>query len=110
LTLAHEARVQFLNHFGCNGEKDLGDGAGIIMVDAAIQFKAEIFYPGELIARLSTDHITERSFDLYYKFILKNNLREAALIKTGIVCFDYQKRRPSVLPAVFKQQLENTKI
>ena len=106
LGLAHEARVQFLNHMGCNGEIDLGEGAGIILVDAAIVFKAEVFYPSELIVQISADHVTEHSFDLYYRVILKKDLREAALIKTGILCFNYQTRRPSKLPKVLKQKIE----
>jgi len=106
LEFAHEARVQFLNHLGCKGEVDLGEGAGIIMVDAAVVYRAEVFYPNELVAQLAADHISERSFDLYYRFLIKNDLREAALIKTGILCFDYQKRKPASLPATIKQKLE----
>jgi len=108
LEFAHEARVQFLNHLGCKGEIDLGKGAGIIMVDAAIVYKAEVFHPAELIVQITADHVSERSFDLYYRFVIKKDLREAALIKTGIVCFDYQKRRPASIPATLKQKLENT--
>lgn len=108
LGLAHEARVQFLNSLGCKGEIDLGEGAGIIMVDAAIVFKAEVFYPDELIVHISADHVTERSFDLYYRFILKKDGREAAVIKTGIVCFDYKSRRPARLPDSVRQKLIRT--
>ncbi len=105
LGLAHEARVQYLNFMGSRGEIDLGDGAGIIMADAAIVFRAEIFYPEILVVQLSANHVTERSFDLYYRFLLKKDGREAALAKTGIVCFDYQKRRPASLPNEFRVKI-----
>jgi acyl-CoA thioester hydrolase len=108
LEFAHEARVQFLNQMGCRGEIDLGEGAGIIMVDAAVVYKAEVFHPTVLIVQIAADHVSERSFDLYYRFLIKKDMREAALIKTGIVCFDYQKRRPANLPAIIKQKLEKT--
>ncbi len=102
---AHEARVQFLNHIGCKGEIDLGEGAGIIMVDAAIVYKAEVFHPTVLKVQMAVDHVSERSFDLYYRFLIQKDNREAALMKTGIVCFDYQKRKPAILPEVVKQKL-----
>lgn len=105
LGLAHEARVQFLNHLGCKGEIDLGEGAGIIMVDASIVFKAEVFYPEELIVQISADHVSERSFDLYYRFLLKKDMRDAGIIKTGIVCFDYKSRRPARLPDAVRHKL-----
>lgn len=109
LGLAHEARVQYLSFMGSNGEIDLGNGAGIIMADAAIVFRAEIFYPEVLVVQISADHVTERSFDLYYRFLLKKDAREAALVKTGIVCFDYQKRRPANLPDNFKAKIQGLK-
>lgn len=108
LEYAHEARVQFLNHLGCKGEIDLGEGAGIIMVDAAVVYKAEVFHPTVLIVQLTADHVSERSFDLYYRFLIKKDMREAAILKTGILCFDYQKRKPASLPLAVKQKLEKT--
>ncbi|MDZ7605959.1 MAG: thioesterase family protein [Cyclobacteriaceae bacterium] len=107
LEFAHEARVQYLNQLGCKGEIDLGEGAGIIMVDAAVVYKAEVFHPMELLVQMTADHVSERSFDLFYRFLIKKEMREAALIKTGIVCFDYQKRRPANLPTALKQKLES---
>ena len=46
LSIAHEARLRFLKQHNFT-ELDAG-GAGIIMVDAAIQYKAEGFY-GDII-------------------------------------------------------------
>ncbi|MGF1638807.1 MAG: acyl-CoA thioesterase [Cyclobacteriaceae bacterium] len=105
LGIVHEARVQFLQSIGCKGEVDLGEGAGIIMRDVAIVFKAEIFYPESLIVQATAANIEDRSFDLYYRILLEKDMREAALVKTGIVCFDYQARKPATLPSSIKTKL-----
>ncbi len=42
LSILHEARIQFLRHFGFT-EQSIG-GKGIIMSDAVLVYKAEIYY------------------------------------------------------------------
>lgn len=101
LSLLHEARVRFLQHFGFS-EMDLG-GVGIIMSDAAIQFRREVFYGEQLEISIAVTDISRAAFDICYKVSSAGNL--VALAKTGIVCYDYQARKVSAIPEVFLQRI-----
>ena len=93
LSLMHEARVQFLRSVGYD-ELNLA-GVGLIMSDAAIEFKQEVFYGSFLNAHVAAGDFTRLGFDLYYKLTMESNGVEivVAMGKTGMVCFDYAKRK-----------------
>lgn len=102
LTIIHEARMQFLKH---HGYKELDfEGVGMIMADVGIEFKNELFYGDVVIASVSAGEFNKVSFDLYYK--LEKVLRQAqddkrvlvAAAKTGMVCYDYEKKKIVAVP------------
>ena len=101
LSLLHEARVRFLQHIGLS-ELDLG-GVGIIMSDAAIQFKSEAFFGEELTIEVAVDDITRVAFDMYYR--ITNADKIIAIAKTGIVCFDYTLRKVAPVPQLFLDKI-----
>ena len=94
LSIIHEARVQYLKNFGYS-EKDLG-GVGMIMSDVVINFRNELFYGDVIEASVAVMNISRASFVLVY--VLKNNQIIIAEAKTGMVCFDYEKRKVTALP------------
>lgn len=99
LTLLHEARVQFLAHYGYR-ELDL-EGAGLIMADVAIEFRSELFYGEELIASVRAAEFSKMGFELYYKLekqMIDGRLIEVTRAKTGMVCFDYGTKKVTRLP------------
>src|SRR3954463_6622090 len=65
LSLIHEARVQFLRSFGY-GEMSF-EGIGMIMIDAGIEFKSELFYGDEVKAFVAAADFTRVGFNFYYK-------------------------------------------
>jgi acyl-CoA thioester hydrolase len=96
LSLLHEARMQFLNH---HGYQELNfAGVGIIMADAAIEFKGEAFYGDILKAYVTAEEFSRIGFDLYYKLVKEKDESVVVLAKTGIVCFDYDKRKVVAVP------------
>lgn len=97
LSLLHEARVRFLQYLGFR-ELDVA-GTGIIMSDAAIQFKGEAFYGEQLTIAMAVADFSRVSFDLYY--LVTNNDKTIALAKTGIVFFDYTQRKIVPVPEAF---------
>lgn len=97
LSIVHEARVRFLGYLGYT-ELDVA-GVGIIMADAAIQYKSEAFYGDELHIAVGVRDITKASFDLIYK--ITSNGRDIALVKTRLVCYDYTKKKIAVIPDSF---------
>lgn len=101
LSLIHEARVQFLKSLGYS-EQDFG-GVGMIMSDVVINFRNELFYGDVISAAIGVMNISRASFDLVY--LLKTGDRIIAEAKTGMVCFDYEKRKVVALPEKVKEKL-----
>jgi len=99
LTLAQEARLRFLNKHGFS-ELNIA-GVGIIMVDAAVQYKAEGFYGDTLIIEVGIKDITKTGCDMVYQITNIENEKVIAIVKTGIAFFDYQKRKVVTTPEEF---------
>ncbi len=105
LSIIHEARVQFLRHYGYS-ELDIA-GVSLIMGDAAIEFKGEIFYGGSVRVSVGAAEFTRVGFDLFYKLeslaasinSTKENWLLVASAKTGMVCFDYLQKKVVSTPA-----------
>ena len=99
LSIAHEARLRFLKQHNFT-ELDAG-GAGIIMVDAAIQYKAEGFYGDIILVEIAVTDITGVSCDLVYRCTNKNTGTVIAIVKTGIVFYDYNRKKIVSFPEKF---------
>ena len=105
LSIVHEARVRFLNHLGYS-ESEV-EGVGIIMIDSAIQYKAEGFYGDELIVEITANDFSAIGCDIVYLLTNKKSNKEIAIAKTGIVFFDYEKRKTFPVPLEFKKKIES---
>jgi len=98
LSLIHEVRMQFLNHFHYS-EMDFA-GVGMIMSDVSIEFKSEAFYGDVLKAYVTSAQTGKVSFDIYYKITKEKDSKEIniAIAKTGMVCYDYKNKKISAIP------------
>lgn len=98
LSIIHEARMQFLKSAGYS-EMDFA-GTGMIMSDAGIEFRNELFYGDVLIASVAIGNISKVSFDLYYKLEKELGGKKilVAAAKTGMVCYDYEKKKIAAVP------------
>ncbi len=103
LGLIHEARVQFLKHYGYEELKL--NGVSLIMSDAGIEFKAELFYGDVVTAFVVATNFTRVGFDLYYKLMRDETIVAAA--KTGMVCYNYDTRKVASLPSGVKEKLSD---
>ena len=101
LTLIHEARVQFLKHFGYE-ELNI-EGVSLIMSDAVIEFKNELFYGDTIIAYVAANNFSRVGFDLFYK--LTRNETNIAFAKTGMICYNYNSKKVVSLPEAAKEKL-----
>nr|MCU0331934.1 thioesterase family protein [Ignavibacteriaceae bacterium] len=104
LSIIHEARVRFLKHLDYS-ESDV-EGNGIIMIDAAVQYKSEGFYGDELVVEIAVNDFTGIGCDIVYRLTNINTSKEIALAKTGIVFFNYDKRKTAPVPLEFKKKIE----
>jgi acyl-CoA thioesterase FadM len=104
LSICHEARLRFLKHFGYS-ELDI-EGSGIIMSDAAIQYKGEGFHGDELIIEIGVTDFTKNGCDFVYLLTNKETQKIIALAKTGIVFYDYKLRSIEAIPEQFKSKID----
>jgi acyl-CoA thioester hydrolase len=101
LSLIHEARVQFLKQFGY-AELNL-EGIGLIMSDAGIEFRSELFYGDIVTAFVKAGEFSRAGFDLYYKLMKEETV--VAIAKTGMICYNYDTKRVVSVPSIVKEKL-----
>jgi acyl-CoA thioesterase FadM len=100
--LLHEARMQWLRS---NNFTELNiDGTGLIMSDLAVEYRAGSFYADKLTISIFVGDITAVGFDLYYSLYNRSNIL-IARAKTGIVCYNYAKKKVAPLPDILKSVL-----
>jgi YbgC/YbaW family acyl-CoA thioester hydrolase len=105
LTLIHEAREQFLNHFGYSELKI--EDVSLIMADAAIEFKQELNYGDEIKISVGADHFNKYGFDIFYKLEILSgeNAVLGGKAKTGMLCYDYVDKKLKPVPGKLKEAL-----
>lgn len=103
LRLAHEARLMFLQNLGYT-ELDIA-GASLIMNDAAIQYKHEGKYPDIFTIEIAIDNISKVGFNMYYKLTSKTSSELIALVKTGMVCYNYEIKIVIPVPEEFRSKI-----
>lgn len=102
LSLAHEARMQFLAHYGWK-ELDVA-GCGLIQSDTAIVYKSEGYYGDEIQIDISIYDMHRCGFDIFYAMKNLSSGKDLAYVKTGMITYDYSKAKVMGLPVVFKDK------
>ncbi|MFM2048539.1 MAG: hypothetical protein RI955_1087 [Bacteroidota bacterium] len=97
LSMIHEARVRFFNSMNANEINFFN--TSVIMGDVAIQYKGESFYNDELLFEIAVNDLSVKSFDIWYKVTKQGN--DIAIVKTGMVCFNYKERKTENVPNEF---------
>ncbi len=107
LSMVHEARIRFLKNWGFS-EVDTA-GAGIIMFDAALQYKSQGYHGDILLFEVTVENFIKNGCDFLFKITNKVNGKEIARAKTGIAFFDYQKNKIVSVPEKFKELIDSLK-
>ncbi len=105
LTITHEARVRFLRSLGAT-EGDVF-GKGIVLSHAALSYTNESFYGDVITVKIGAGEFSKYGLELFY--LLSENTRETEIgrVRTGIVFFDYKKRKVARVPAKFAQMISS---
>ena len=101
LVVFHDARLFYLEERGFS-ESDIG-GPGLIMADAHVYFKKEVFRGEELKVYIHIEELRELSFVMHYSV-----MREDVQVfhgHTKMVAFDYDKKRFAKIPEAFTSTL-----
>jgi len=99
LLVFHDARIRFFEFLGFS-EKNIG-GPGIIMRDAHVTFRKEVFLHDVLLVDVGIEDVSNSAFNMIYT--VKRERDDAVVFtgSTGLVAFDYEIKRPVRLPEVF---------
>jgi len=100
ISLVSEARVRFFKFLGYT-ELDV-EGVGIVVADAAVQYKSEAFHGETLVFEMTPADFNRYGCDLVWRATDKASGREVARGKTGIIFFDYAVKKPVGVPADFR--------
>jgi acyl-CoA thioester hydrolase len=105
VAIIHEARMQFLQHYGFT-ELNI-EGIGLIMSDIIVEFKNESFYKDIIDIKMGSGEISKVSFELFYRLITIRNNEEIIIAnaKTTMVCYDYKLKKVVALPEKLKDIL-----
>lgn len=105
LSIIHEARIQYLKTLGYTELKF--EGNGMIMADAAIEFKGELFYGDTIYASLTIGEITKIGFEVFYKLEKEEGGKKStvAAAKTGMICYDYSSKKIANIPDIARKKL-----
>lgn len=106
LSLIQEARLRFLMDHGFT-ELDV-DGFGLIMTDSAIVYRSEAFYGDVLTIEVAAQDFTKKGCDFVYRITNKATGKEVARAKTGVLIYDYGRKKVVEVPAVFKEAFSST--
>ena len=97
LLVFHDARIYFLEERGFS-EESIG-GPGLIMSDAHVYFKKEVFRGDELKVYIHIDELKELSFVMHYSVMRDDT--QVFYGSTKMIAFDYEKRRVAKIPDAF---------
>ena len=105
LSMLQDARVAWLRQWELS-ELNIG-GCGLIMADAAVQYKGESFLGDKLNIELLVDSLSGFSFDLFYKISTQRNGEpvNSAFATTAMICFNYDQRAIVSMPAEFREKI-----
>lgn len=98
LALMQQARINFYRENGFKDEISFEGSVGQVISDALVIYKAEAFLGDVLLIQLAIEDISKYGFDMLYQVMNKASGKEVARGKTGIVCFDYDKRKIAPIP------------
>lgn len=98
LSILHEARMQFFKFYGYD-ENNFA-GTATIMSDVVINYKSESFYGDVFRIFVAATNLSRVSFDVVYLLEKESNGKKVTVAeaKTGMVCFDYVKKKVTSLP------------
>jgi len=104
ITMIHEARMLFFRSLGYS-ELDI-EGVGTLIADLAITYQNEAFYGDLLEFDISVQEISRKSCQLYYRVMRSGSEEDKsrqliAVAKTGVVFFDFDLRKSSIIPDGF---------
>lgn len=103
LSYYQEGRLAYLKQFGFS-EMNIG-GNGMILVRSELEYSSELFHQDQIKVYCRIAELKNTSFVMEY-LIEKQPEINASKGKTVLVSFDYETRKVTRLPEVFRQKVK----
>ena len=100
LNYFQDARIAYLAHLGTFSELNLGEDCGIILPEAQVRYRAEMFFGDALEIGVRISEVRNSAFVMAYR--IERGGQTTAEGTTALVAFDYATRKPRRLPADFR--------
>lgn len=100
LLIFHDARYRFLQSLGFS-EGDIGEGRGVVIVEATVHFLKEVFVHDVLETRVWLSECNERRLPMQYEVKRKTDGKVVLSGSTLLLAFDYRTRKVTRVPAAF---------
>lgn len=107
LTIIQEARILFYQSMGYKNELNFEGSVGHIVADAAVVYKSEGFLGDVWTIEIGVADFNKYGFDMFYRVTNKATTKEVAIGKTGIVFFDFDKRKVTPIPESFLVRIKS---
>lgn len=104
LNFFQDARIAYLQNLGGYSELNVGGGCGVILPEAHVRYRAEMFHDDALEIGVRVKHLSRSSFTMEYR--IERNGALTAEGETALVCFDYRGKKPRRLDQLFREQVE----
>ncbi len=104
LNFFQDARIAYLQKLGGYSELDIGGGCGVILPEAHVKYRAEMFHDDELQIGVRVRNLSRSSFTMEYRIERAGEVTAEG--ETALVCFDYQKRKARRLDEFFRKKLQ----
>ncbi|MDO4878853.1 MAG: thioesterase family protein [Neisseria sp.] len=105
LRMMHEGRIRWLASLSLS-EFDIGGGGGLIMLDAAVQYRAQAFHGDEILLATGADDIRPGSFCFTAGLQRAGDGQIIAAARCHMACFDYGRGKAVRLPQSFVGHLQ----
>jgi acyl-CoA thioester hydrolase len=108
LSLFHDARIAFINSLGYT-ELNIGENSGIIIGEAYVKYKKEIFLNDNLRVFITISEIKDATFIMNYSVFKQDDDKEAISGYTKVVSFSFLDKKVDLIPKDFLEKLEHYK-
>ena len=107
LLVFHDARVRYLKTLGYT-EFDVGGGKGLIMTEARVRLRDEIFPGDELAVRLGISDVGKVRFTVAFHVSRSSDGRPVADGETHMAGYDYSRHAAAKLPPDFIRKISSS--
>ena len=104
LLIFHDARIRYLQYLGYS-EFDIGGGAGLLMTEAHIAFKGEVFLGDELLVGVKISDPGKVRFNVEFQVEKVPDKKIVATGSTLMAVFNYNQRKACRIPDEFLKKI-----